>query len=68
MIWSAASFRSLSSMTAKERDAALASGSLAYLLSDFISERFNLPEPKIIDLSHERDPAAAARIVRQAWG
>lgn len=63
----AASFRSLTSMTARERDAALASGSLAYLLSDYISERFNLPEPKLIDLSHERDAAAAARTVRQVW-
>ncbi|WP_454619026.1 helix-turn-helix domain-containing protein [Bradyrhizobium cenepequi] len=63
----AASFRSLSSMTARERDAALASGSLAYLLSDYVAERFNLPEPKLIDLSHERDPAAAARTIRQAW-
>jgi hypothetical protein len=33
----AASFRSLTSMTARERDAALASGSLAYLLSDFVA-------------------------------
>lgn len=63
----AASFRSLTSMTARERDAALASGSLAYLLSDYIAAKFNLPEPKLIDLSHERDPAAAARTVRQVW-
>jgi Zn-dependent peptidase ImmA (M78 family)/DNA-binding XRE family transcriptional regulator len=63
----AASFRSLTSMTAREREAALASGSLAYLLSDYISAKFNLPEQKLIDLSHERDPAAAARTVRQAW-
>jgi len=62
-----ASFRSLTSMSARERDAALASGSLAYLLSDYIAERFNLPEPKLIDLSHERDPAAAARTVREVW-
>jgi Zn-dependent peptidase ImmA (M78 family)/DNA-binding XRE family transcriptional regulator len=63
----AASFRSLTSMTAREREAALASGSLAYLLSDYVSAKFNLPEPKLIDLSHERDPPAAARTVRQAW-
>ena len=63
----AASFRSLTSMTAREREAALASGSLAYLLADYVSAKFNLPEPKLIDLSHERDPAAAARTVRQAW-
>lgn len=63
----AASFRSLTAMTARERDAALASGSFAYLLSDYISERFNLPEPNLIDLSHERDPSSAARTIRQVW-
>jgi Zn-dependent peptidase ImmA (M78 family) len=63
----AASFRSLTSMTARERDAALASGSLAYLLSDYVAAKFNLPEPKLIDLSHERDSAAAARTLRQVW-
>ena len=62
-----ASFRSLTSMTARERDAALASGSLAYLLSDYVAGKFNLPEPKLIDLSHERDSAAAARSLRQVW-
>ncbi|MEC5323304.1 MULTISPECIES: helix-turn-helix domain-containing protein [unclassified Aurantimonas] len=64
----AASFRSLTTMTARERDAALASGSFAYLLSDYISERFNLPEPTLIDLAHERNPAAAARTIREVWG
>jgi len=63
----AASFRSLTSMTAKERDAALASGSLAYLLSDYVSAKFNLPEPQLIDLSYERDAAGAAQTLRQAW-
>src|ERR1019366_8677635 len=32
-----------------------------------LSAKFNLPEPKLIDLSHERDPAAAARTLRQVW-
>ncbi|MER8629799.1 XRE family transcriptional regulator [Mesorhizobium opportunistum] len=64
----AASFRSLTTMTARERDAALASGSFAYLLSDYISERFNLPESDLIDLAHERDPAVAARTLREVWG
>jgi Zn-dependent peptidase ImmA (M78 family)/transcriptional regulator with XRE-family HTH domain len=63
----AASFRSLTSMTARERDAALAAGSLAYLLSDYISEKFNLPEPDVADLSHERDAPTAARTIRQIW-
>ena len=63
----AASFRSLTSMTAKEREAALAAGALAYLLSDWVAARFNLPEPDLIDLSQERDPEAAARTLRQHW-
>ncbi len=63
----AASFRSLTSMTSREREAALAAGQLAYLLSDYISERFNLPPPNLIDLSHERDAFAAAQVLRQHW-
>ncbi len=63
-----ASFRSLAAMTAKERDAALASGAFAYLVSDWIEARFNLPDADLIDASHERDPARAARALRQHWG
>jgi Zn-dependent peptidase ImmA (M78 family)/DNA-binding XRE family transcriptional regulator len=63
-----ASFRSLSAMTAKEREAALAAGSFAYLLSDWVSARFNLPEPAVIDLSGQRDEDAAARTLRDHWG
>ncbi len=62
-----ASFRSMVAMTAKERDAALAAGSLAYLLSDWVSERFELPEPDLLDLGQESEPAVAARILRQHW-
>jgi Zn-dependent peptidase ImmA (M78 family)/DNA-binding XRE family transcriptional regulator len=64
----AASFRSLTLMTAREREAALAAGQLAYLLSDYVTARFNVPKPDLIDLSYERDPAGAARTLRQAWG
>lgn len=64
---SAASFRSLTGMSARERDAALAAGSLAFELMDWVSERFTLPEADILDLGHERDPAAAARMLRQYW-
>lgn len=63
----AASFRSLKAMTARERDAALAAGSLAYELADWVKNEFNLPAPDLLDLGHERDPAKAARIVRQHW-
>lgn len=63
----AASFRSLTSITAQERSAALAAGSLAYLLSDWVTDRFNLPEANLIDLSSERDPEKAAISLRQCW-
>ena len=64
---SAASFRSLTAMTARERDAALAAGSLAYEMTDWVRARFNLPLADLLDLSHERDPAGAARTLRQYW-
>jgi Zn-dependent peptidase ImmA (M78 family)/DNA-binding XRE family transcriptional regulator len=63
----AASFRSLTGMTGKERDAALAAGSLAYLLSDWVADRFNLPPVDLLNLSYEKDPAKAALTLRQAW-
>lgn len=65
----AASFRSLSTMTARERDAALAAGELAFELMDWVKDRFSLPEPDLLDLGpkHEQDPAATARMVRQYW-
>lgn len=63
----AASFRSFKAMTARERDAALAAGSLAYEMADWVKVRFNLPPADILDLSNERDPSAAARTLRQYW-
>jgi Zn-dependent peptidase ImmA (M78 family)/DNA-binding XRE family transcriptional regulator len=63
----AVSFRSLTSMTAKERDAALSAGSFAYLLSDWVAERFNLPKVNLIDLSYEGNPKKAALSMRQYW-
>lgn len=64
----AASFRSLTAMTARERDAALSAGALAYLLADWVGQRFNLPEPALPDLSFEANPEAAAHTVREQWG
>jgi Zn-dependent peptidase ImmA (M78 family)/DNA-binding XRE family transcriptional regulator len=64
----AASFRSLKAMTAREREAALAAGSLAYLFSDWVAARFNLPAADLPDMSHERNPANAARLIRDSWG
>jgi Zn-dependent peptidase ImmA (M78 family) len=65
---SSASFRSLAAMTARERDAALAAGQLAYEMTDWMKARFNLPSTDLLDFSHERDPSGAARMLRQHWG
>ncbi|MGB3754341.1 MAG: XRE family transcriptional regulator [Parerythrobacter sp.] len=64
----AASFRSLSSMSAKERDAALSAGAIAYLFHDWVAERFNLPDSEVPDVREEASPEAAARVVREQWG
>lgn len=64
----AASFRSLSSMSAKERDAALSAGAIAYLFHDWVAERFNLPDGDIPDVREDATPEAAAGIVRAQWG
>lgn len=63
----AASFRSLSAMSAKDRDAALAVSALAFIFTDWIVERFDLPHQDLIDLSGE-EPDVAARSLRQKWG
>jgi Zn-dependent peptidase ImmA (M78 family)/DNA-binding XRE family transcriptional regulator len=62
----AASFRGLTVMSAKDRDSALAAGSLSYLLSDWIERNFDLPKPQLIDLSDEA-PEVAARSLREEW-
>ncbi len=64
----AASFRSLSSMTAKARDAALASAPLAYLFTDWVTDRFNLPTINFIELGDVNTPEGASRSLRQHWG
>lgn len=65
----AVSFRSLKKMSAAERNASLAAGSIGIALYGWIEEHFNLPVPDLIDLSKERDrPEVAARLLRQHWG
>ncbi len=61
------SFRSLSSMTAKERKSAIAAGSISHLLSDWINNRFNLPKVDLLDLGGEYTPDAASRVMREHW-
>ena len=62
-----ASFRSLASMTAGNRDRALATGSLAVELSEWIGERFRLPKADIPSL-RGFSPEAAAEALRAHWG
>lgn len=65
----AVSFRSFSKMTARERNAAIAAGSLGLLLNGWIEDRFGLPEPDFPDeMSEETDPEVAATRLRQHWG
>lgn len=63
----APSFRSQSAMSAASRDAALAAGSLGFLISDWVEQRFDLPSPDLPDLQHF-EPSAAARALREHWG
>jgi Zn-dependent peptidase ImmA (M78 family)/DNA-binding XRE family transcriptional regulator len=61
------SFRSMTRMTSKQRDAAIAAGALAYLLSDWLEREFDLPEVDLPDL-REETPEVAAASLRQYWG
>ena len=62
-----ASFRSMSDMAARDRDAALAAGALAFAVDDWVRARFDLPPTELIDLAGE-PPEVAARALRQFWG
>ena len=44
----------------------MAAGLLAYLFSDWVDERFELPETALVDLGGE-DPECAARSLREEW-
>lgn len=60
------SFRSQTAMTAVERDAALAAGQIGFLVSDWVTERFELPMAGLPDL-HLYEPEDAARMLRHEW-
>jgi Zn-dependent peptidase ImmA (M78 family) len=61
-----ASFRSQTSMSAAIRDASLAAGVIGFLLSDWVEERFDLPEIRVPDLQLY-DAEQAARVLREEW-
>lgn len=62
-----ASFRALTTMTAGQRDAALAAGALAVELGDWVDTRFKLPVSDVPFL-REHEPEAAAAALRARWG
>lgn len=64
----AVSFRGLSAMPARDRDAALAAAALAFQLSDWVDKLFTLPAPDLLDFKEGAHPEAAARSLRQKWG
>jgi Zn-dependent peptidase ImmA (M78 family)/DNA-binding XRE family transcriptional regulator len=63
---SQASFRSLSTMTQQQADAALCAGSLAYRVSVFLEQFLKLPVPNVPDLEGTA-PENAAEQVRGQW-
>lgn len=62
------SFRSMSKMTAGQRDTALGAGAIALLLNQWIEDRFELPQAVLPDLSQEVSPEVAAETLRRLWG
>jgi hypothetical protein len=58
----------MSAMPAKERDSALAAGSFAFLLSDWVDNYFVLPLSYLIDGKEGVEPEAVARALRTYWG
>jgi Zn-dependent peptidase ImmA (M78 family)/DNA-binding XRE family transcriptional regulator len=61
------SFRSMSKMTAAQRDTALGAGAIALMLNQWIEARFALPHAALPDLSQEPSPEAAADTLRRMW-
>lgn len=63
------SFRSLSNMSARERDAALRAGEIGIEVFDWADKVFSLPEPTFPDLRAmaEYSPEAAAESLRHTW-
>lgn len=63
----AVSFRSLTKMSIKQRDAAISAGVLGMQLNEWAEKNFTLPVPSIPDAFEGSDPESAAHILRQHW-
>lgn len=62
------SFRSMSKMTAVQRDMALSQAAIGVYFGEWLDARFELPRANLPDLSREPNPEAAAESLRRAWG
>lgn len=61
------SFRSLKSMTARNRDAALACGMLAFEFCEYVNNKFDLPKVDLPNFRANYTPKSAAETLRQYW-
>jgi Zn-dependent peptidase ImmA (M78 family)/transcriptional regulator with XRE-family HTH domain len=61
------SFRAMTRMTSRQRDAAIAAGAVAYLVSDWVETEFDLPDVDLPDMKHST-PETAALSLRHYWG
>ena len=61
-----ASFRGLASKSARIMDAALASGTMAYIFDDWVGRKYERAEPELPDFSGVA-PDVAAKLLRQQW-
>lgn len=61
------SFRSLKSMSAKQRDAALSAGEIGVEVYTWLDDQFNLPSLDLPPFDPELTPEAAAEALRQHW-
>jgi Zn-dependent peptidase ImmA (M78 family)/transcriptional regulator with XRE-family HTH domain len=61
------SFRSMSKMTAPQRDMALSQAAIGLHFSAWLEKYFDLPSDEIPNLGREHSPEAAAESVRREW-
>lgn len=63
------SFRAMSKLSAKKKNAAIAAGRLARELSSWIEDQFQLPSPNVPTFQKDdyKEPALAARALREEW-
>lgn len=62
------SFRAMTKMSANLKNVALATGSIAVMLNEWIESQFTLPELDLPDLGRDLTPEAAAIALRIHWG